>query len=904
MSLERGARIAHYEILDLLGRGGMGEVYRATDTKLNRDVALKLLPDQFTSDSDRMERFQREAKLLASLNHSNIAAIYGIEESDRTRALVIELVGGPTLADRIAQGPMPVVEVLTIAKQIAEAIEYAHEKGIIHRDLKPANIKLTSDGQVKVLDFGLAKAMSDEARFAANSNSPTLSLAATQAGIILGTASYMSPEQAKGKAVDRRADIWAFGVVVYEMLTSRLMYAGETASETMAQVMMTDPDWNALPADTPPGFRHLLRRCLTKDPRRRMRDIGEVRIAIEELIANPQPQATQPEAAPTRSGSRALPWVVAALALAVAGAAVWSSFRVKPLPQSTIRLTSELGGDVTLTLGTGAAAFLSPDGKMIAFIASKPPNQMAQIYVRRLDQLQPNPLSSTTGARNAFFSPDGQWIGFFADGKLKKVSVTGGAAVTLCDAEDDRGGTWLDADSIVFTPNTRSVLMKVSSAGGKPQPLTKFMEGEITHRWPHALPGRQAVLFVGSLTSNNYETANIEVHSLRTGETKVVQRGGYYPQYSTNGYLLYVHEATLFALPFDSNKLDVNGQPVPALEGVLSTPINGAAQFNVAANGTLVHLAGASVIPGIAIDFLTRDGKTRPLRPTLAGYFNLMFSPDGRRLAFEMTDQQYDIWVYEWERDTMTRLTFDPAQDRRPVWTPDGRRIVFSSQRADKATFNLYWVRADGTGEPQRLTESKNAQFPTSWHPSGKFLAYYELRPQTADLMILPMEGDEASGWKPGQPTAFLATPFSESEAIFSPDGRWIAYQSDESGKREVYVRPFPGPGGKWQVSTNGGMVPKWSKTGKELFFETLDNKIMFATYKVEGDSFRSDKPQLLSDIITVADRGGLPAFDLHPDGQRLAVFTRPESQLLGKLDKVTFVFNFADELRKIVPVK
>jgi len=895
-----GTRLGSYQITSLLGQGGMGEVYRATDSKLNRDVALKLLPPQFLNDSARMERFQREAHVLASLNHSNIAAIYGLEDSNAMRALVMELVEGPTLANRIGQGPIPIDETLNIAKQIAEALEYAHERGVIHRDLKPANIKLTPEGQVKVLDFGLAKAINNESQSSTMSNSPTLSLAATQAGVILGTAAYMSPEQAKGKTVDRRSDIWAFGVVVYEMLTGKMMFSGETVSETMAQVMMKDPDWTALPATTPARLRDLLRRCLTRDPRYRIRDIGDVRIAIEEIIAQPEAQlsaaqATVQQIAVTTS-RRVLPWSIAA-ALAVSLVIIaWAPWRRAVTPD-VMRMAVDLGADASLTIGTGASAFLSPDGKLLAFLAAKSAGQKTQIYIRKLDQLQATVLSGTDGARNAFFSPDGVWIAFFADGKLKKISVNGGAAVTLCDAPDDRGGAWGDDGLIVFAPTTRSGLFRVSSVGGTPEELTK-LDGttkEITHRWPQVLPGSKAVLFISSAISNTYDEANITVESVGTHERKILQHG-FYPHFVSSGHLVYVHQGTVFAVPFDSGRLAITGQSVPILESVMSTTANGASQFAFSQAGSIVYLTGEAN-NGTTISWLDSSGKTQPLRSAVATYLNPRFSPDGRRIAFEITEQQYDVWIYEWERDTMSRLTTDVTQDSSPVWTPDGRRIAFASQRGDKSTFNIYWQKADGTGDAQRLTESKNVQQPMSWHPSGKYLAFVETTPQTNnDVMILPIEGDEASGWKPGKPTPFLATFFQEWDPAFSPDGRWIAYRSNESGSNEVYVRPFPDPGGRWQISTAGGLMPTWSRNGKELFYRTADSKIMVITYQADGDVFRADKPRLWSDVPFV-DRNNNRNFDLHPDGRRFAIFP---SQVQNKLDKVTIAFNFFEELRRV----
>ena len=560
-------------------------MFRATDTKLKRQVAIKILPPAVATDHDRLARFRREAEVLASLNHPNIAIIHGLEKSDGVTGLVMELVEGPTLADRIAQGPIPIDEALPIAKQIAEALEAAHEQGIIHRDLKPANIKVRADGTVKVLDFGLAKAIEPSAAASSSvSMSPTITTPAmTQAGIILGTAAYMSPEQAKGKPVDKRADIWAFGVVVFEMLTGRILYSGETVSETRAQVILKEPDWIALQANTPVRLRELLRRCLVKDPRNRIRDIGDARIAIEEALAHPQPQTSTDAGMRSAAGPgvwrRPLPWLVAAALGASLVLVAWVPWRQAPAPTGLMRLTAELGVDVSLTTGVGAAAFLSPDGKVLAFVASNAAGQGSQLYVRRFDQLHATPLAGTVGARNAFFSPDGQWIAFFADGKLKKISVNGGAAVTLSNAEDDRGGAWGDDGSIVFTPNGRSGLMRIPSTGGEPETVTRLDQraGEITHRWPQILPGSEAVMFIASSRPNDYENANIVVQALQSGERKIVQRG-YYPHYALSGHLVYLHQGTLFAMPFNIDRLEAVGKPVPVLENVTSSPGNGASQ--------------------------------------------------------------------------------------------------------------------------------------------------------------------------------------------------------------------------------------------------------------------------------------------------------------------------------------
>jgi serine/threonine-protein kinase len=935
MPLASGTRLGAYEIVGALGAGGMGEVYRARDSKLNRDVAIKILLPEVANDPDRLARFSREAQLLASLNHPNIAHIHGLEESGGVRALVMELVEGPTLAERLAgvgrvlsdppelpgpKGPgLQLDEALSIARQIADALETAHEQGIVHRDLKPANIKVRDDGTVKVLDFGLAKLSERSASLSGErggvSMSPTLTFNATQAGIVLGTAAYMSPEQARGKTVDRRADIWAFGVVLFEMLTGRALFTGETITDIIAAVVTREPDLSALPAATPRRVRDLVTRCLIKDPKQRLRDMGEARIAIERAIAEPQENAAVGSGSPERLAlqrpgwQRVLPWAL--FASVAAGLAVvlslWAPWRTAP-SRAVQRVSVELGVDASLVfINTGAATVLSPDGSLLAFIAQKG-GAKPQLYVRHLDQLQASPLSRTEDAGSPFFSPDGQWIGFFADGKLKKVAVNGGTVVTLCDAPSGRGGAWAEDGTIVFSPaNVPGVaLLRVSSEGGKPETMTTLGQGEVTHRFPQVLPGGRAVLYMAHSSNGNYDDANIVVQPLSGGPRKIVVRGGFYGRYLSSGHLVYIHEGTLFAVPFSLDRLEVTGPAVPAVEGVTSSPGSGAgAQFDVSSNGTLVYLSGPSAGNNSPIHWTDRDGKTSVLRATSAFWSNPHFSPDGRRLAMDIFDgHQTDVWVYEWAGDTLSQLTFDGANDEKPVWTPDGRRIVYRSMRNGSAS-NLYWQRADGTGDVQRLTEKTANDLPSSWHPSGKFLAFEENNPRTGiDLMILPMEGDEASGWKPGKATVFLNSPFSEQEPMFSPDGRWLAYMSNETGTNEVYVRPFPGPGGKWRISAGGATgatYPTWSQVRHELFYFTTDQKIMVAAYGVEGNSFRAEKPRLLS------DRRYLPrprqrAFDVHPDGNRFALAVFPDSLTEVRQDKVVLVSNFFDELRRIAP--
>jgi len=912
VALVLGTRLGPYEILSAIGAGGMGEVYRAHDTKLNRDVALKILPDAFALDCDRIARFRREAHVLASLNHLNIAAIYGFEDSGSTHALVLELVEGPTLADRIAKGPIPWDEALPIAKQIAEALEAAHEQGIIHRDLKPANIKLRPDGTVKVLDFGLAKLADPVGSGAvALSQSPTITTPAQMSGIgtLLGTAAYMSPEQAKGRPADKRSDVWAFGCVLYEMLTGRRAFEGDDVSDTLAAVLRGEPDWSALPPALPPALRTLIRRALQKDPRRRLPDIGVTRLEIDDALASPATELTAASVivgTPSRTGWRTvLPWTLAASLGAGLAIALWAPWR-KPPVALPVRLSAEVGADVTLGVSGAPSAdlALSPDGKLLVF-AGQRANGVSELYIRRVDQLQATALSGTDDGRNPFFSPDGQWIGFFASNNLKKISITGGAALTLCmcSVASGRGATWGENGTIVFQPlGGPGALMRVSDGGGKPEPFTRLADGERSQRWPQLLPGGKAVLFTTG-TPGRFDDGNIVIQPLPDGPRKIVQRGGYYGRVVASGHLLYIHGGTLFAAPFDLDRLEITGRPAPVPEGINTNSGTGAANFAVSDSGALVYLAGQGVGNQVPMVWLDRTGKTAPLRTTPADWGGPRFSPDGTRLAMDIMGAagggSRDVWVYDWMRDTLTRLTFGDGLNFGPTWTPNGRRIVFASGTGAN---NLYWQRADGTGDAQPLTGSESTsgqKTPGSWHPNGKVLAFTEANQQTGnDIKILTVEGDEARGWKAGTPTVFLNGPSDEQDPQFSPDGRWIAYYSNESGQPEVYVRAYPSSVGKWQISAGGGLYPNWSRTRSELFYITPNQQIMVASYTADGGSFTAHKAQAWwSGRILPRPRG---PYALHPDGNRFAVSIAPDAT--SKQDHVVFVSNFFDELRRLAP--
>jgi serine/threonine protein kinase/Tol biopolymer transport system component len=885
MPITTGARLGSYEVVAQIGAGGMGEVYKAHDTKLGRDVAIKILPEAFAHDSERLARFQREAKMLASLNHPNIATIHGLEQSNGTSYLVMELVSGETLQERIKRdGAVPIEEALKVAVQIAEALEAAHEKGIIHRDLKPANVKVTPEGKVKVLDFGLAKAFEGDTADSNPSQSPTLSRAATMQGAILGTAAYMSPEQARGKAVDKRTDIWAFGCVMYELLCGRPAFEGEDITEILAAVVKTDPDWNRLPESTPPAIRVLLRRCLQKDKALRIHDAADVRIEIVEALAAPKDSGATPALFASRSK---LPWVVAgafAITTLSLTALLWHSSRsaeLKPL----VRLDVDLGPDVSLGSPSGTDAIVSPDGTRLVYVSQR------RLFNRRLDQPNATELVGTEGAFAPFFSPDGHWVAFFAQGKLKKISVDGSAAITLSDAPYAVGGSWGEDGSIIAALALAGGLSKVASAGGAPKEITELRPGESTHRWPQVLPGAKAVLFTANdLEGGGFDSASVEVISLADHRRKTLVRGGTFGRYLPSGHLVYVNRGTLFAVPFDLERLELRGAPVPVLEEVGSTAVDGSAQLAFSQTGTVVYRSLGEV--GLrTVQWLDATGKTQPLLAKPDSYLRPSLSPDGTRLAIGNPD----IRVYDWQRDTMTRLTFG-AGARSPIWSPDGRYILF------QAPGGMFWTRSDGSGKSQSLTQSNNPQFPWSITTDGKRLAFHELNRTSNNIWTVALEND-GTALRAGKPEPFSQNRFDEIYPSFSPDGRWLAYTSNESGSYQVYVRAFPGKEGKWQISNSESALPEWAHNSHELFFRTLDNQIMVASYTVRGDSFVADKPRVWSEK-KIANVGGFPNYGLAPDGKRIAALMPVEgTQVEESQNHVIFLENFFDELRRKLPL-
>jgi len=895
MPLTSGSRFGPYAIQSSLGAGGMGEVYRATDARLARDVALKVLPEIFARDQERMARFEREAKVLASLNHPNIAALYGLEESSDTRALVMELVEGPMLSERISRGPMLLEEALTLARQIAEALEFAHERGIIHRDLKPANIKLTKDGQVKLLDFGLAKALEGEIEGQEPQNSPTLTAAATRAGVLLGTAAYMAPEQARGKRVDRRADIWAFGCVLYEMLSGKHAFAGETTSDILAGVIRAEPDWSVVPASIPSRISRLLHRCLLKDPKQRLRDIGEARIAIDDVIANPQEPVASLAATAPSVRRRALPWAIATFAMVVVVGLLAVYWRAGS-PQSPQVLRASLLLDEPLsgvfTANPGAPFALSRDGSHVVFVGSLP-GRSPQLFLRPLDQQATVPIPSSNDAAQPFYSPDSQWVGFFANGKMLKVPVGGGLAITLADAPIPHGGSWMTDDTIIFAPNLGSGLLRIASSGGTPVVLTtpEPKNHERSHRWPQVLPGNNAVLFTIQLdTQASFDDARIAVLSLKTGKWRTIIEGGSYARYVSPGYVVYAHAGALMAVPFDVAHLQVTGSPAPAQEGIITTAgTSGSAEYDVSDSGLLAYVPGNARPPELALAWVDRQGNAKELPAPLNPYTAPRISPDGKRIAVEiLSGGQQDLWIYDIARNTLMRLTFTSGVSF-PLWMPDNRTLLY---RARVPVFSFRTKAADGSGSEQVIVgddfEDVGAT-PYSISPDGHTLLLTKHTPNGGiGTYTLALDGSRKV-----QP--FLQSAAVQDVAQFSPDGHWVAYNSSETGRDEIYVQPYPGPGGKWMISNSGGMYARWSRDGHEIFYRNED-KMMSVTVQTQP-GFKAGTPRLLFEGGGYVGQGN---YDVAPDGQHLLMIKEKEAAASAK--QLNIVLHWGEELKRRAP--
>jgi eukaryotic-like serine/threonine-protein kinase len=909
-ALECGRLIGTYCVASRLGIGGMGDVYLARDMNLHRDVALKVLPRSFVLHPDRLARFKREALVLASLSHSNIAAIYGFEESESIQALVLELIDGDTLAESIARGPIPLDQALPIAKQIVDALEAAHEKGVIHRDLKPANIKVRPDGTVKVLDFGLAKLAQPEASAPTDAvMSPAM---ATEVGMILGTPAYMAPEQARGKAVDTRADIWAFGCVLFEMLAGVRPFKGDTFTDTIAAIVAQEPDWQALPAAAS-AVRPLLARCLTKDPRQRLQAIGEARIQIEALIGGASQAALPLRPRPVlafRANALAAVAVLAGGGL-IGAALVWALVWSAPQPgMPSARF--ELVAPPSLSLASQRLdrdIAISPDGQYVVYRAGDGP---AQLVVRALDDLETRPLAGTANARYPFFSPDSRWIGFFDGAILKKVFVTGGTVVTISRSPSpvSRGASWADDNSIVFaSQDTTRGLLQVPAAGGEPTVLTtpEPAKGELDHWFPSVLPGGRGVLF--TIRTSGAEPSQVAVLDLQTGRQRTLVRGSQ-AEYLETGHLLFLAAGALHAVRFDLGSLQVLSDPAPVVEAMQTFPGTGAGNYAISRQGTLVYVP-ADAGRTRSLVWIDRTGRQTPLRAPPRMYTDLRLSPDARHVALGIRDQEDDVWIWDLERAGLTRLTTGPALDSKPVWTADGQYIVFGSRR-EGGQNNLFAQAANGTGIVERLTSGPNYQAAYFVAPDGMSVLGYEVAATTgADIVRFPLSapvGRSAPGSPSGSATRTVEplarTPFREWNLAISPDMRYLAYQSNESGVDEIYVRPFPGvDGGRWQVSMGGGTLPVWSRDRRELYYLDATNTLMAVPVQPSGTTFAWGEPVELFKASYALFDGSERSYDVSPDGQR---FLMIKEHVADGQDAVppplVVALNWHEELKRLVP--
>lgn len=890
-----GKTLAHYEITGQLGKGGMGEVYRAKDRKLGRDVAIKVLPEEFARDTDRVARFQREAKLLASLNHPNIAAIHGLEESNDTHFLVLELVEGDTLADRIKAGRIPVEESLKIARQIAEALEAAHEKGVIHRDLKPANIKVTSDGKAKVLDFGLAKAFAGDQEDAILSNSPTMSVAATQQGVILGTAAYMSPEQAKGKSVDKRADIWAFGCVLFEMLTGQEAFQGEDVSEILASVIKGDANLNLLPPNIHPRVREIISRCLQKDLKKRIRDIADVQFELEQAETE---SAVADSAVGEERQSRqrqVLPWAATAVILAavIAGVAVWF---LKPDPPShprrIIRLVQDLPENQQFRQLTERTLAVSPDGTQIVYAAN------TGLYLRSIDEWDANLIAGTEGnPEKPFFSPDGKWIGYWSasENKLKKIAISGGAPLTLTDDASTGSYSWGADDTIVYGKS--GSIMRISANGGAPEPVIVEQEGYMIH--PQILPDGESVLY-SNVSSQPNKTM---LYSPQLGGHKELFPGQT-ARYLPTGHIIYELENDLLAVPFDLETLEIAGGSVPVVEDLLRR--GGAAQYEISDSGTLVYLReiNPDMQASRSLVWVDRNGTEEPLYDSPNTFWHPRISPDGTQVALcsLQGEDGADTYIRNLARGTLTRLTFDPAEDDFPLWTPDGTQIVYYSAREGNTC--LYLRAADGTGKDEPIGSFANSWiFPGSWSGDGKTLLVQESNGGNFRIGALSMEKD-------GELKFLLEGDPMYAQPQISPNGQWLAYTSNESGRNEIFVRPYPDvDGGKWQVSNSGGDSPLWSPDGRELFYRNGD-EVMTVSVR-NGLTFDMENPKALFQGMYIS-ANFIPGtiefspWDISPDGKRFLMMKDAGTGESpgGGPRRINIIVNWFEELKQRVPMQ
>jgi serine/threonine-protein kinase len=895
-----GTSLSHYRILDKLGAGGMGEVYRAEDTNLSRQVAIKVLPDEFAHDAERLARFEREAKLLASLNHPNIAAIHGLEEHEGKRFLVLELIEGKTLAERLHKGPLCIEEALEVCCQIAEGLEAAHEKGIIHRDLKPANVKVTPEGKVKILDFGLAKAFQEEPSAPDVSKSPTLTSQMTHAGVILGTAAYMSPEQAKGKAVDRRSDIWGFGCVLYECLTGRRAFQGDTITETVAAILKSEPDWSLLPIGTPLAVRAVLRQCLQKDAKTRLHDVVDAKIEMQD--ATLQVSDVQPIGASVPIRWRLLPWIVALLALLIAVALAIKSWRVpEKAPSPVRRFVISLPEPISDQWRPNLA--LSPDGTQLAYAAGFGfPN--AHLYHRSFNELEFKLIPGTEGGHSPFFSPDGKWIGFFTEGRLKRVPVAGGPVVNLAEIGDAwaAGGIWDTDQSILFQLGWSGGIARIDGLATGTTPQTLFTpdrkQKERGLLWPQHLPRSDLVLFTalpGNIASMN--DARVVIGHLGDQSRRTPLVGGTYGRYLPTGHLIYGYGGKLMAAPLDLAKLKIPESAVPVLEGILMNTSTGSPQFTVSNMGDLLYIPGTMIIERDGLVLIDRNGTQEVIDPPGDKNEDRVMSspnvsPDGSRIAVHMATANDDIHVYDFSRGSLARVTFEDGSEITPVWTPDGTKLAYTSEPGPVS--QMFLKSINGSTPPEPIFGGKYPRYPFSFSPDGKRLAFVEIHPKTGwDIWVGTISGKEES--KP-----FLQTEHSESSPAFSPDGQWMAYQSDKSGQMQVYVTSYPDGREETQLSLDGGTEPRWGPSGRELFYLN-DNRFMAVMVSFKP-IFRAARPKVLFTIgqnFWRRDVLSLTSYAVMPDGQRFVFIKQTK---MNPANQCILIQNWFEELKRLCP--
>jgi eukaryotic-like serine/threonine-protein kinase len=890
MGLGPGTRLGPYEIVSLIGAGGMGEVYRARDTRLGRDVAIKTLPTAAALDPDRLARFDREARLLASLNHPHIAMLHGIEHSGDVRALVLELVEGETLADIIARGPLPVREALRLAGQIADALDAAHSKGVIHRDLKPANIKVTPERQIKVLDFGLAKAFAPSGIDADLSQLPTVTSAGTREGLVIGTTAYMSPEQARAQPIDKRTDIWAFGCALYEMLTGRRAFAGGTMSDTIAAILQAEPDWSALPASLPPDIARLLRRCLEKDLRGRLRDIGNTRIDLDDSVA----AESRPAPAPTGRG-RTPAWMVwlptaaaAILAILLIAQRFGMSDSAAPSPPPAVsRFVETVTGG--LQLAPAPSLTLTQDGRRLGYVVVQ--DGVRALYVRDLGDVTARPIAGTQDADQPFFSPDGRWIAFFAENRLKKVAVAGGAPITIASVANPRGGTWLPDNTIIFAPSAASVLMRVSAEGGKAEPASKLDRqlNEASHRWPHALPGGDAIVYAAgpTVSAREWMEAHVVAQSLSGDRHRVVAPYGTFPHFVSSGYLLYAQSGLMYGQAFDPQTFQTSGDAFPVLERITAGGGVNGGSLNLAISpaGTIAYVPGFDRQVDIVI--LDRTGKERVVMPA-GSYYGPRLSPDGRMIVLTVVSgTDSDVWIHDIDREATTKLT-SGGRNLWPMWSPDGSRVAYASSR--EGSTNVYWRRVDGSDAEEQLTSSAQTVIPQSWSHDGRHLVVTNVQPDKPNYVaVMPAEA-------PRTIQRFPTGDAPSTMGTLSADGRWMAYVTAESGRLEVYVRPYPGPGPALQISTSGGDEPCWVGNGLELLFRRGETLFSVNLTSSGGHLTAGAATQVFTGRIAAG--GVRTGYDLSADGRTL-VFVKLR-QPREDLSRFTVLLNALDTIRPI----